>query len=269
MLNEQQLDHFDTFGFVVLRRVFGADELATIEAEYEDGLNAAYAHLPFDGSKRHWTNTLGPDTPYMASMLEDARFLETAQQLFGADVIGMGADANRYVGHTRWHPDHYTDPTKDTYGIKFAYYLDPVGAKSGALRVVPGSHREPYHSNVGATIRGAGLDIPDVPSYVCESLPGDVVAFDLRLWHASWGGSDGRRMCTFVYYNNPKGKAEEDAARNRAANSIRATAQYDRPDDPLYPLQWLENRGGSELRQQWIDRLGELGFLDSPAEAAD
>ena len=89
----------------------------------------------------------------MANMLEDERFLLTAQQLFGEDVMGMGADANRYVGHTRWHPDHYADPTKDCYGIKFAYYLDPVGAESGALRVVPGSHKMPLHKEMGDTIK--------------------------------------------------------------------------------------------------------------------
>ena len=269
MLTEQQEDQFRTFGFVVMPQVFGADELATIEAEYEDGLNAAYPHLPFDGSKRHWTNTLGAVTPFMASMLEDKRFLLTAQQLFGDDVLGMGADANRYVGHTYWHPDHKSDPTKDCYGIKFAYYLDPVGAQSGALRVFPGSHKEPLHSEVGKTIKRAGLEIPDVPGYVCESMPGDVVAFDLRLWHSSWGGSTGRRMCTFVYYHNPKGPEEEAATRVRASNSVKATAQYDRPGDPLYPAHWLENHSGSELRQGWIHRLGELGFLDSPAAAAN
>ena len=269
MLTEQLVDQFRTFGFVILRNVFGADELATIEAEYEDGLNAAYAHLPFDGSKRHWTNTLGPETPYMANMLEDERFLLTAQQLFGEDVMGMGADANRYVGHTRWHPDHYADPTKDCYGIKFAYYLDPVGAESGALRVVPGSHKMPLHQEMGDTIKRAGLDIPDVPGFVCKSMPGDVVAFDLRLWHASWGGTSGRRMCTFVYYNNPKGPEEEAATRVRAANSVKATAQYDRPNDPLYPAHWLQNKSGSPVRQRWIGRLGELGFLDPPPAAAE
>ena len=268
MLTDQQLTHYNTFGFVVLRQVFGADELATIEAEYESGLNAAYPHMPFDGSKRHWTNTLGPETPYMASLLEDARFYMTAQQLYGEDVLGMGADANRYVGHTSWHPDHNTDPKKDCYGIKFAYYLDPVGAQSGALRVVPGSHKHPLHQEVRETITRAGLEIRDVPGYVCESMPGDVVAFDLRLWHASWGGSAGRRMCTFVYYHNPSEAAEEAATRNRAANSVKATAQYDRPDDPLYPPHWLQNRDGSPIRQRWIDRLGELGFLASPAGVA-
>ena len=268
MLTDQQLTHYNTFGFVVLRQVFGADELATIEAEYENGLNAAYPHMPFDGSKRHWTNTFGPETPYMASLLEDARFYMTAQQLYGEDVLGIGADANRYVGHTSWHPDHNADPKKDCYGIKFAYYLDPVGAQSGALRVVPGSHKHPLHQEVRETITRAGLEIRDVPGYVCESMPGDVVAFNLRLWHASWGGSAGRRMCTFVYYHNPSEAAEEAATRNRAANSVKATAQYDRPDDPLYPPHWLQNRDGSPIRQRWIDRLGELGFLASPVGAA-
>ena len=31
----------------------------------------------------------------------------------------------------------------------------------------------------------------------------------------------------------------------------------------------LENHGGSPLRQQWIERLEELGLLDSPVAAAD
>ena len=188
MFTDQQLDQFNTFGFLVLRQVFSPEELATIEVEYENGLNAAYKDKPFDGSKRHWTKTLGPETPVMASLLEDSRFHVPAQQLYDEDVIGMCADANRYVGHTTWHPDHIADPNKDCYGIKYAYYLDPVGAQTGALRVVPGSHIYPLHQELEDMIKRCGLDVQDVPGYVCESEPGDMVAFDLRLWHASWGG---------------------------------------------------------------------------------
>ncbi len=265
MFTDHQLDQFNTFGFLVLRQVFSPEELETIEVEYENGLNTAYKHIPFDGSKRHWTNTLGPETPFMASMLEDSRIHELAQQLHGEDVIGMNADANRYVGHTSWHPDHNADPKKDCYGIKFAYYLDPVSAHTGALRVVPGSHKLPLHRELGDMINRYGLDVQDIPSYVCESEPGDVVAFDLRLWHASCGGSVGRRMCTLVYYNNPMNPVEEVATRNRAARSVNTTAHFDRPNDPLYHPHWLENQPGSPIRQRWIRRLGELGFLDAPA----
>lgn len=267
MLTEQQLEHFNTFGFVILRQIFTPEELATIAREYETGLNAAYRGKPFDGTQRHWTCTMGPDTPLMTSLLEDERFYGPAQQLYGEDVLGMVADANRYVGHTGWHPDHSADPAKDCYGIKFAYYLDPVGAESGALRVVPGSHRQPFHQEVGATIKGAKLEIRAVPAYVCESQPGDMVAFDLRLWHASWGGSAGRRMCTFVYYNNPKDPGEEAASRKRAAGFVTMNAHFGRPDEPIYHPDWLANRPQSALRQRWIQRLDELGFLASPVAA--
>ncbi len=264
MLTDQQLDLFNTFGFLVMRQVFSPKELAIIEGEYEIGLNAAYHDIPFDGSKRHWTKTLGPETPVMASLLEDSRFYGPAQQLYGEDVIGMTADANRYVGHTSWQADHNADPKKDCYGIKYAYYLDPVGTQTGALRVITGSHKYPLHEEVGDTIKRCGLDIPDVPSYVCASEPGDVVAFDLWLWHASWGGSTGRRMCTFVYYCNPKSPEEEAATRNRASRSVKTSAHFDRPNDPTYHPHWLENQLDSPLRQRWIRRLGELGFLDLP-----
>lgn len=267
MLTEQQIDQFQTFGFLIFRQVFTPQELAIIEGEYEKGLTSAYPDKPFDGSQRHWTCTMGPQTPLMTSLLEDARFHLPAQQLYGEDVLGVMADANRYVGHTGWHPDHNADPTKDCYGVKFAYYLDPVGAQSGALRVVPGSHKYPLHHEIRDTIKRCKLDILDVPSYVCDSQPGDVVAFDLRLWHASWGGSAGRRMCTFVYYNDPKDATEEAASRQRAAGFITMNAYFGRPHEPIYHPEWLANRSVSPLRQRWIERLGELGFLAMPEAA--
>lgn len=54
MLGSEQYQHFQTFGFVILRQFFTADEVATLSAEFETGLNLAYTHRPFDGSERHW-----------------------------------------------------------------------------------------------------------------------------------------------------------------------------------------------------------------------
>ena len=36
----------------------------------------------------------------------------------------------------------------------------------------------------------------------------------------------------------------------------------------ILPTGW-KNHGGSPFRQQWIERLGELGFMDTHAAAAD
>ena len=44
--------------------------------------------------------------------------------------------------------DHNADPTQDCYGVKFAYYLEPVDAESGALRLIPGSHKNPLHEDL-------------------------------------------------------------------------------------------------------------------------
>lgn len=257
MLTEKQYQHYKTFGFVVLRQVFTPDELDVINSEFDHGLEAAYRHLPFDGSVRHWVTMMGKSTPFFASLLEDGRLCSIAEQLYGDDTLGVASDANRYVGDTRWHPDTHSI---HQYGIKFAYYLQSVGPDTGALRVIPGSHRNPYHSELRKVMPELGLSVEDVPSHVCTSEPGDVVGFDLRLWHASYGGSDDRRMCTCVYYNNPRTPEETEATRKQGASNGKATTTYNRPGDPLIDPYWITNADGSPKRRQWMDRLLELGF---------
>ena len=263
MLNESELRHYETFGFVVLNELFTADEVATLSDEFDSGLARAYAHRPFDGTERHWLMMLGPDTPLFATLLEDPRFAEVAEQLYGEDVIGIGCDANQYVGNTHWHPDHRIDPAEDCFGVKFAFYLEPVDAESGALRLIPGSHKNPLHDDVRWSRDEMEADVPDLPAFVCDSEPGDVVAFDMRTWHASWGGSNGRRMCTCVYYNNPRTPEEESATRKRAESNKKTLERFHRPDDPYYHPAWVANPDGNPRRRKWLSRLSELGFLET------
>ena len=265
MLDDQQSLQLRTFGYTTLPQLFSGPELERLRNEYEPELSRAYADQPFDGTQHYWTPMLGDQTPFFASLLEDERFCSAAEQLFGADVIGVGTDTNRYVGNTKWHPDHVADPARDCYGVKFAFYLDPVDAASGALRLVPGSHLQPFHHQIGVAMESLQLAIDQVPNHVCESQPGDVVAFDMRCWHGSWGGATGRRMCTCVYYNNPKGAVEETATRKRAANAREIAAKYGRPGDAHFPPSWLANTGGSPKRQRWLERMAELGYFELPA----
>ena len=143
-------------------------------------------------------------------------------------------------------PDGRSDPHRQGYMakhyrpvIKVAFYLDPVGPDTGCLRVIAGSHLEPWHDrlwslHVDIPARAAklpyvrpkmlqmlerdtgkpnggeqlltdpdvnyfGVDPRDVPAYAIESQPGDVVFFSYQLWHASFGGRSGRRMFTLNY----------------------------------------------------------------------
>ena len=244
MLTEQQLIHFQTFGFVILRGLFGPDELRTINAEFESAMESEFRHAPFDGTHRHRLMTMGSRTPFFTSLLEDPRFCGVAEQLYGEDVLGCISNINRYIGgDTGWHPDTHS---LHHYGVKFAHYLQPIGAESGALRVIPGSHKQPLHDELRQNMDKSELSIPDVPAYACESEPGDVVAFDLRCWHASWGGSNDRHMCVLCYYNNPKTPEAEEATRQRLI------------DNGIDYTLWVADSRGNPKREAWIHRMREL-----------
>ena len=46
MLSEQQVNHFNTFGFLIFRQLFSPEEMKTINAEFEHALTSAYRHAP-------------------------------------------------------------------------------------------------------------------------------------------------------------------------------------------------------------------------------
>jgi ectoine hydroxylase-related dioxygenase (phytanoyl-CoA dioxygenase family) len=246
MLSQQQIQFFQTFGFLVLRRLFTPAEMATMNDEFMRRLEAVYHDRPFDGTTRQGTSLMGPDTPFYASLMEDTRFVTITEQLYGDDFIGGGLGGDRYVASTHWHPDVNAEHEG---GPKFAFYLDRVDGETGALRVLPASHKSPYHdelrANLGMHMEKAGFDIPALPAFVCDSTPGDVVVFDLRLWHASWGGYKDRRMVSMVHYRNPRTPGGRANLRSAAEHSLQ---------DPL----WLSGAERSPRWQRWAEQLRVL-----------
>jgi hypothetical protein len=259
-LTGDQVEFFNTFGYVVLKQFFSADELATIRREFDHAMNAQYAHKPFDGTARHWTMMMEPSTPFFASLMEQSHLLSIAKRFYGEDVLGIGVDANRYVGNSNWHRD---TRTVLQYGIKFAFYLEPVDADSGALRVIPGTQRLPDDEAFGVGVRKQSIE--QVPAQVLASEPGDIVGFDLRLWHASYGGSDDRHMCTVVYYANPKTLEGEQVLREQAARNVEISfKKFGCKRQYMYSRAWFANPERNPDRQWWIDRLSQLGYFEPP-----
>ncbi len=259
-LTDAQRDFYNTFGYAVLNGVFSTTELDTIRREFDFMLAEQYSHTPYDGSVRHWTPMMDEDTPFLANLMEDGRFLSVAKQLYGDDVLGVVVDGNRYTGDTRWHRD---TATVHQYGVKFAFYLQAVDADTGALRVIPGTHRLPDDDEFA---RGVGSTVGEhVPATAIASAPGDVVAFDLRMWHASFGGSQDRQMCTVVYYANPKNSEELEALRNQGERNVLAGINSFKPRRQyIYSKKWASNPRSCPIRQYWIDRLTEVGYFDAP-----
>lgn len=237
-LTPQQIKFMDVFGYLVFPQLM-ADCIDQITAEFERTFaerGGGHYGIQHDGTARSCILPFIDQTEYLSSLIDDPRIDGIFTSLLGDDYNYLGSDGNFYVGDTGWHSD--TDWSGKMRGkpprvfYKLAFYLDPVTATSGALRVIPGSHRygDRFAEDLQATLRNSqemfGLSGNQVPAIALESVPGDVVVFNQNTKHSAWGGSNRRRMFT-----------------------INCTARYEEPDIPL-----LRNEVAAFARF-WVDSV--------------
>ncbi len=258
-LTEQQLNHFRTFGFLVFRQLFSPEELKRFSEEFDRGLDIGLEGGQHNRQARHYALLTYETTPFSCSLHDDPRFADVAEQLLGKPVLGVSVNGNYYVGDTQWHPDN---STFDYEGVKFAMYLEPLDAKSGALRLIPGSHRDPlYHDMAKDPLAKFGVRPEDAPAFVFNSQPGDVLVFNLACWHASFGGSDHRRMGVIVYYEDPQNPVAEDLIKNQLLRNRETALKYGQPG--YFSDYWLSIK--NPRHQRWVQRLEQMGLLATPA----
>jgi hypothetical protein len=202
-LTEQQLASFRTFGFLAFPGLL-ADRIERITEEFEaiwaanGGGHNGQAH---DGTARSCSVQFIDQNTYLSTLLDDPRIHGIAASILGDDFNYMGSDGNFYTGDTRWHSDGYGG-RGGVLHIKLAFYLDPLTRDTGALRVIPGSHRigEPFADELQNSIRASdqhwGLQGREIPAIALETTPGDILVFNHDLKHAAFGGSQRRRMFT-------------------------------------------------------------------------
>ena len=233
MHTQEQLDYYRTYGFVVVRGLFSEAEMETLRAEFDHRASVASSYQPFDGTESQGMSMMGDDTPFYVSLLEDGRLADFAEEACGG-ALGFSTEANRYVGNTYWH---YDGAGPHGVGIKFAFYLQPVRAETGALRFIPGSHKTQYHDALGQVL----------PRY-----------------HACLGGGIDRHQSAINYHMDPKTPQQLEIAITDAGGYFEERDNSGTPWNPktgAHP-DWLANREGSPLRQHWIDRMRELSQIE-------
>ena len=256
-LTEQQVHHFRTFGFLILRQLLSPAEIARYTDELNRGLDLQIDSGQHDETKRFFGGLMDVTTPFVASLMDDPRFADAAEQLLGKPMLGITTDGNYYVGDTLWHPD---TRTRDYQGIKFTIYCEPLTASNGALRVIPGSHLDPLHSAMVRDSEAAfGVRPDQVPAVVFESNPGDVLAFNVATWHAAFGGSRHRRMGTIVFYEDPANPAATAAIQDQMVGNH---AAFSKTGHKMYPDYWRMIDNPRHRRN--VERMRELKILDSP-----
>lgn len=224
-LTDADVERFRSHGFVVLPEAFDPAPLA---AEIGGALARGFAHAGANnvsdeaGISFRYLPMMGERTPISLDLLH--RFGAAAERLLDGPVLPVRAKAVEYHGGSGWH----RDSELDVASVGFACYLDPLTGDTGALRVVPGSHRD-GRPPTGSPADGCAVD----------TAPGDVIVFDEHLLHASSGGGV-RRQWRVDYLARPDGPAEDAVVRRYFAAMFSPDwdGGYDVDAFPTYGPHW-------------------------------
>jgi hypothetical protein len=144
-----------------------------------------------------------------------------------------------------WHQDWWCW----THPISFApraaqiavlCYLDSTDERSGALRLLPGSHRRSVtlhaalpaaHAQEKVGLEHAAMrDAPD--QLTCDAEPGDAVAIDYRLLHGTHPNEMPRRRCCLILNFTPAwGELPEEIRAHLIRHPAQPSAQEHTPAD--------------------------------------
>ncbi len=221
--SQQQIAQFQAFGFVVMRGLLNEAETATLTREVTAALTDAFG----------------------------------SAALLGHPTVPTAPIATCFTSNAGWH----TDQGPRVGGVKFLAHLQRRTVGTGALRVVPGSHDPAFAERVrGFWSRDPalqGFEGWPVPCVVLETEPGDVIAFDVHLYHSSAGG-DQRLAWTIEYLPWP---GLGDPERFLVVDTVDFDHQgYDRQRWPTW-REWEAATRSVPSRQVAVERLRLLGVL--------
>lgn len=219
-------DDFQRDGYAVIRNVFGPAEVAALAVAFDREKAAALAHgRSFRHANLYYRvgndPALGPvvrlaqwpsyHDPVLAAVRTDPRMFRIIEPLIGPDLKQIinqlhwktpGSSAAEFA----YHQDVRFRRPRDAYRDPLAYVqtglaIDPHTRASGAMRVLPGSHRLGEVSlnisgRIGdnaaaeAVLAEAGLDPGQLVDQELE--PGDLALWGLYLIHGSGPNSTPR-----------------------------------------------------------------------------
>ena len=248
----EDVRRFRREGFLVLREAFDPAPLAReVAAAFASGFAGTRHNVSAEAAITfRYLPMMFERTPTSLRLLHD--FLTLAERFVGGDVVPVRAKAVEYHGASSWH----RDCDLEVASVSFACYLDPLTRASGALRVVPGSHR---------TRDVAADDVPD--AFAVETAPGDAIVFDEHLLHASPGGGV-RYQWRVDYLARPSGDDGHTIARDYVAGvySPDWDGGYDVDAYPTYGPHW--RRVCRPADGQLLAELGAYAAADAAESAA-
>ncbi|MBX0330309.1 phytanoyl-CoA dioxygenase family protein [Oscillochloris sp. ZM17-4] len=226
-LTDEQIRFYDEHGYLILRSWIPADMLARLQAAGQawiaDGERVSpeqagddynFAQRPAGPALFRVNYLHNKGQAASLELLGSPQVLAVAESLCGPNfvptyesmVFKQAGDGERIP----WHQDA-VQPTQRYRIFNFDLYLDPSLPGAGALRVLPGTHRQ--RQDICALTDAYGWEHPDTVEV--EMHPGDVLLHNVMVVHGS-PRVEGKGLRRTIYYEF------------RAAEEIIADGPWDR-----------------------------------------
>ena len=246
MLTAAQKHEFETFGFLLLKDFIPSDEMQPYIDAFDETMTKGNGGVPWEYSEgNHLVTPFFRHNPAVYHhLLDHDKLSEVVEDLLGEEFVFLAAEGHRRWGGTGWHHDSLA-PEGLTH-LKVVFYLQPVRADTGCLRVLPGSHFPPmrermevWYERQGNTIASKSKESDTIawPAAIAlESDPGDAVIFNIKAYHGAIGDSADRRAIYINYIQKPRTPEQEGYI----------TSDYDA--QPVYTPELFEDATPKRMR---------------------
>lgn len=248
-LTADEVAQFDALGFVVRRGALSPAEVGSAAGALES-VCADFLGRPPGGADVVWESHFVERSAALTDLIADDRIYLAVCDLLGKDVLWSGSEGmwgfDDSLADHDWHADGGWLPEQMTpYRLKVMLYLDPLRRDTGALRIIPGSHRALLHESLlpfnqaslpGGSLRYFGQRGQDLPAYAIETDPGDVVFFNNWLFHSVYGKVPPRRSIILKFVTMPRNDRHRAALRRESSIRADNRALALRPDPRLRRL---------------------------------
>ncbi|UQA93987.1 phytanoyl-CoA dioxygenase family protein [Streptomyces halobius] len=151
-LTQQQADHYDAHGFLMLESLLDAEEVEILRAAFERDAKVPGPQVVAEdgGTEVRAVYSSHQRQPEYAGLIRDPRILEPVQQLLTDDVYvyQFKINAKPAFGGDKWawHQDYLAwrlaDGLPAPRQVNIGVFLDDVTEFNGPVIFLPGSHRQ-------------------------------------------------------------------------------------------------------------------------------
>jgi phytanoyl-CoA hydroxylase len=282
-LTEEEIEQYRREGYVVVKSVFGADDIERVDQTIENISEQALASGKYDTILEVEPQSLGgkpvvrriynpfEQHPNFRALATDDRLLDRVECLVGPSIqiqhSKLNMKAARFGSPVEWHQDLSYFPHTNTDLVTVLIYLDDATQENGCLQVIPRMHDRylPAQTPEGVF---AGMLTEDVHKYgepiPLEAPAGSVIFMHCLTPHSSLPNrsTHPRRTLIFeyraadafpIYYGPRVTNDEKHAYQVRGTPSLYARLAGPPPMIPAMPENF---RSLYQLQEETKERLG-------------